>query len=47
MLHYHDFFPVFQVLDGNKELKDMFKIYETNTKSILLGMGDEPITCRE
>ena len=35
----------FQVLDGNKELKDMFKIYETNTKSILLGMGDEPVTC--
>lgn len=35
------------ILDGNKELKDMFKIYETNTKSILLGMGDEPITCTE
>ncbi|XP_046842912.1 thymidine kinase 2, mitochondrial-like isoform X2 [Xenia sp. Carnegie-2017] len=35
------------VLDGNKDLKDMFKIYETNTNSILLGMGDEPITCRD
>ncbi|XP_028391670.1 thymidine kinase 2, mitochondrial-like [Dendronephthya gigantea] len=35
------------VLDGNKELKDMFKLYETNTTNILLGMGDEPITCRE
>ena len=41
------FIGIFQVLDGNKELKDMFKLYETNTKSILLGIGDETVSCKE